>query len=115
METLAVGHPILELACSYSIYEGFECLDPKNPEKFLGIPQAECRKFMELTYQYYFDELEEEKIEEIKNKVKIICYMRLLRRQIKHFGLNSEEAKSSIEFCKNYLIENVPKVDSLYY
>ena len=115
METMGVGHPIIEFACSYSIYEGFECLDPKNPEKFLGVPQEQCRKFMDLTYEYYFDELEDKDIEKIKNKVKIICYARLLRRQIKHFGLESEEAKSSIEFCKNYLIENVPKVDNLYF
>lgn len=115
METVSVGHPILEFACSYSIYEGFECLDPKNPEKFLGIPQDQCRKFMDLTYSYYFDELEENKINEIKEKAKIICYMRLLRRQLKHFGLDDKEAKSSIEFCKNYLIENVPKVDNLYF
>ena len=115
METVAVGHPILELACSYSIYEGFECLDPKNPEEFLGVPQTQCRKFIDLTYNYYFDELEEKEVEEIKKKVKIICYMRLLRRQIKHFGIDNEEAKSSIEFCKNYLIENVPKVDNLYF
>ena len=115
METLAVGHPILELACSYSIYEGFECLDPKNPEEFLGVPQEQCRKFINLTFDYYFDELEEKQIEEIKNKVKIICYTRLLRRQIKHYGIDSKEASSSIAFCKNYLIENVPKVDNLYF
>ena len=115
METVSVGHPILEFACSYSIYEGFECLDPKNPEKFLGIPQEQCRKFMNLTYDYYFDELESDQIEEIKKKVKILCYTRLLRRQIKHFGINNDEAKDSIEFCKNYLIENVPKVDNLYF
>lgn len=115
METLSVGHPILELACSYSIYEGFECLNPKNPEKFLGIPQEQCRKFMDLTYNYYFDELEESQINEIKDKVKIICYTRLLRRQIKHFGIDNEEAKNSIEFCINYLTENVPKIDNLYF
>ena len=115
METLSIGHPILELACSYCIYEGFECLDPKNPEEFLGISQDQCRKFIDLTFDYYFDELEEKEVEEIKNKVKIICYTRLLRRQLKHFGEDSEEAASSIEFCKNYLIENVPKVDNLYF
>lgn len=114
METLSVGHPILELACSYSIYEGFECLDPKNPEKFLGIPQNLCRKFIDLTFKYYFDELEDEEIEIIKNKVKIICYMRLLRRQLKHFKDNTD-ALSSIEFCKNYIIDNIDKVDNLYF
>ena len=115
METLAVGHPIFELACSYSIYEGFECLDPKNPEKFLGIPQEQCRKFMDLTYDYYFNNLNSEEIDKIENKAKIICYTRLLRRQIKHFGINNEEAKDSINFCKNYLIKNVSNVDNLYF
>ena len=115
METLAVGHPILELACSYSIYEGFECLDSKNPEKFLGIPQKQCREFINLTFNYYFDELEKDKVEEIKNKVKIICYTRLLRRELKHFKEDDENAKLAIEFCKNYLIENVSKVDNLYF
>ena len=115
METVAVGHPILELACSYSIYEGFECLDPKNPEEFLGVPQEQCRRFIDLTYNYYFDELEEQQVEEIKKKVKIICYTRLLRRQIKHFGIGNKEAIPSIEFCKNYLIENVPNIENLYF
>ena len=115
METVAVGHPILELATSYCIYEGFECLDSKNPEKFLGIPQSVCRKFINLTFDYYFDELEKEDVEIIKNKVKIICYTRLLRRQLKHFEKDDEEAKDSINYCINYLIENVPKVDNLYF
>ena len=115
METLAVGHPIFELACSYSIYEGFECLDPKNPEKFLGIPQEQCRSFMNSTYDYYFDQFDSNKIDEIKNKAKIICYTRLLRRQIKKFGLDDKEAKDSINFCKDYLIKNVSDVDNLYF
>lgn len=115
METVGYGHPILELACSYSIYEGFECLDPKNPEKFLGVPQEQCRKFIKLTFDYYFDELEENQVEEVLNKAKIICYTRLLRRQIKNYGEDSKEASSSIEFCKKFLIENVPKVNNLYF
>lgn len=115
METISIGHPILELACSYSIYEGFECLDPKNPEKFLGIPQKQCREFFDLTLKYYFDNLGEKEIDNIKNKIKIICYMRLLRRQIKHFGINNKEAKKSIEFCKKYLINNINSVEKLYF
>lgn len=115
METISVGHPILELACSYSIYEGFECLDPKNPEKFLGIPRKQCREFFDLTLKYYFDKLNDKEIEDIKKMIKIICYMRLLRRQIKHFGLDNKEAKKSIEYCKKYLIDNVPIIDKLYF
>lgn len=115
METISVGHPILELACSYSIYEGFECLDPKNPEKFLGIPRKQCREFFDLTLKYYFSDLNDGQIEEIKKMIKVICYTRLLRRQIKHFGLNDNKSKASIEFCKNYLIENIPNINKLYF
>lgn len=114
METLAVGHPIFEFACSYSIYKGFECIDSKNPEKFLGVSQENCRKFINLTFDYYFDELEEQQVEEIKNKAKVICYTRILRRQLKHYG-NNNDTKQSIDFCKKYLIENVPKMDNLYF
>ena len=115
METISVGHPILELACSYSIYEGFECLDPKNPEKFLGIPRKLCRKFFDLTLKYYFDDKSNDEINDIRKMIKIICYMRLLRRQIKHFGLDDENAKKSIDYCRNYLIENVPDINKLYF
>ena len=115
METISTGHPILEFACSYAIYEGFECLDPKNPEEFLGIPRKQCRDFFDLTLKYYFENENDEKIADIKNMIKVICYTRLLRRQIKHFGLDNKKYKHSIDFCRNYLIENVPKVDKLYY
>ncbi len=115
METLSVGYPILELACLYTIYEGFECFNKKNPEEFLGIPSDTCREFCELLIEKYFDSEDEKTIEEIKNKIKIICYARLLRRQLVHYGEDNEEAKKSIEYCKNYLIENVPMVDSLVF
>ena len=115
METISTGHPILELACSYSVYEGFECLDPKNPEKFLGIPKKQCREFINLTLKYYFDKINNNDIENIKSMIKIICYTRLLRRQIKHYGIDNKKHKKSIDFCKNYLIENVPKIDKLYF
>ena len=115
METVSYGHPILELACSYSIYEGFECLDSKNPESFLGISQDLCRKFIKMTFDYYFDELDEKEKEEIINKIKIISYTRLLRRQLTHFDKKDDKIQKSIDYCKKYLIENVPVVDNLYF
>ncbi len=115
METLSVGHPIFELACLYSIYIGFECIDPKNPEKFLGIPSDMCREFCNLLIEQYFDDKDEKYIEDIINKIKVLCYTRLLRRQLVHFGEDNKEGKKSIEYCKKYLIENVPNIDSLYF
>ena len=54
-------------------------------------------------------------IDDIKKMIRIICYKRLLRRQIKPFVLNNKEAKKSIDYCKKYLIDNVPIIDKLYF
>ena len=81
----------------------------------MGIPRKQCRDFFDLTLKYYFDDKSNDEINDIKKMIKIICYMRLLRRQIKHFGLNNKEAKKSIDYCINYLINNVPIVDKLYF
>jgi hypothetical protein len=40
----------------------------------------------------------------------IICYTRILRWKVRRG--KTELDKQEIEFCKNYLIENVPKAKS---
>ena len=115
MDTLSMGHPIFELAAVFAAYVGFSCADKFNAQKFLGIKKEACDKFWSDTLNYYFDDKDEEYRSSVENMASIICYTRLLRRFMTKEDVNSEYAKQGISFCKNYLIENVPKIERLYF
>ena len=113
MDTLSMGHPIFEFAAIYAAYIGFSCVDKENGANFLGITKQQCDDFWKYTIQYYFEGEPQEKIDSIIRMAEIICYARILRWKIRKG--KTELDKQEIEFCKNYLIENVPKADKLYY
>lgn len=115
MDTLSMGHPVYEFAAIFAAYVGFGCLDMSKCYNFLGIAEDQCRDFWKYTLKYYFEGKDDEYIASIQNMASIICYTRLVRRTIKRFGLEDEENRALVEFCKNYLIENVPKTEKLYF
>ncbi len=115
MDTLSMGHPIFEFASIYAAYVGFSCVDKDNSAAFLGINNAQRDEFWEATINYYFDDKSEEFKAEVVKKAEIICFARLLRRTIKRYGFDSAENQAMIEYCKNFIIQNLPDVESLYY
>ncbi len=115
MDTLAMGHPIYEFAAMFAAYVGFSCVDENNSANFLGITSQQCRDFWKDTLKYYFADKDQEFIDSVQKMSEVICYARVLRRTLKRFDPNNNEQTAMIEFCKNYLIENVPKTEKLYY
>jgi uncharacterized protein (TIGR02172 family) len=113
MDTLSMGHPIFEFAAIYAAYVGFSCVDKENGAKFLGVTRQQCDDFWKYTIKYYFEGEEQEKVDSIVKMAEIICYARILRWKIRRG--KTEEEKQEVEFCKNYLIENVPRAEKLYY
>ena len=114
MDTLSMGHPIFEFAAIYAAYVGYSCVDKQNSAEFLGITREQCEDFWKYTVKYYFEGEEQEKVDEIIRMTETICYARLLRWMSRH----SDAMRYSDEvvvFCKDYLNENVPKLDKLYY
>lgn len=115
MDTLSVGHPIFEFAAIFAAYKGFSCVDKENGANFLGITTEQCLQFLNSTFSYYFEGESQETVDEIIRKSEIICYARILRWYIKKKPADEELTKQVIDFCKQYLIENVPKTDKLYF
>lgn len=114
MDTLSMGHPIFEFAAIYAAYVGFSCVDSNNSAEFLGITTPQCREFWSATLKYYFEGKDEEYINGVQKAAAIICYTRILRRTLKRFN-GSENQQAVVDFCKNYLIENVPTAEKLYF
>ncbi|MBQ9530689.1 MAG: phosphotransferase [Eubacterium sp.] len=115
MDTLSMGHPVFELAAIYAAYVGFSCVDKENGAKFFDIKREQCNDIWKYTVKYYFDDKDDEFIENACKMIETICYARLLRWKIRRGDDLTEEQKQEKAFCENYLIENVPKIDKLYF
>ncbi len=110
MDTLSMGHPIFELAAVFSAYKGYSCGDESIRGEFLGITAAQSQEMLDSTFKYYFDEKSPEEIEAILKMASVISYTRIYRWMIERNG-----KEEYIAFCRDYLLENVPKTDKLYY
>ena len=115
MDTLCHGHPIFELASMYNAYCGYCAVDHSIIEKFMGISFETARSFWRKSLSLYLDTEDEERIQNVENKAKIIGYTRIMRRTIRRNGLNTEDGRALIEYCRTVLAELLPKVDTLLF
>ena len=115
MDTLCHGHPIFELASIYNAYVGFGLVDPEVLTAFLGIPAETCAAFWRRSLELYLDTADEERLNEVEAKAKIIGLTRLMRREIRRGGLSREDGRKLIEACRSALAELLPETDSLVF
>ena len=115
MDTLCHGHPIFELASIYNAYVGFGLVDPEVLTAFLGIPAETCAAFWRRSLELYLDTADEERLNEVEAKAKIIGLTRLMRREIRRGGLSREDGRKLIEACRSALAELLPGTDSLVF
>ena len=115
MDTLCHGHPIFELASIYNAYVGFGLVDPEVLTAFLGIPAETCAAFWRRSLELYLDTADEDRLNEVEAKAKIIGLTRLMRREIRRGGLSREDGRKLIEACRSALAELLPETDSLVF
>ena len=108
MDTLAVGHPVLELGSMFNAFVGFGEADREGSESFFGFDYETANRFWHLSLARYLGTDDENKITDTENKAKIIGYMRLLRR-----CLRRDAAEATVNLYKTRLIETLDKVDTL--
>ena len=115
MDTLAVGHPVFELASIFNAYNGFSEIDHKRIERFQGINRETGLKFWHKSLADYLETDSKDRIREVENKARIIGYTRLVRRAIRRNGLETEEGRKEIEHWKKELIELLEETDTLLF
>lgn len=110
MDTLSVGHPILELGSMFNAFEGFAELDHDVTMQFFGFPYELGIRFWNLSLARYLGTDDTQTIRSVENKAKIIGYTRMLRRSMRRQEPNRVEA---IANCKRHLEELLPRIDTL--
>lgn len=115
MDTLAVGHPIFELASIFNAYCGFSEIDHEVIKRFQGIDDETGKTFWHKSLAAYLETDNEDRIREVGNKARIIGYTRMIRRSIRRKGLEKKEGREEIEHWQKELIELLDQTDTLLF
>ena len=108
MDTLAIGHPVLELGSMYNAYLGFSMDDHDNILSFLGFPYETGEAFWKKSLELYYGTDDEKLLKEKENKAKVVGLIRLMRRSIRRNG-----KPECIRMYKNELCKLAEQVDTL--
>ena len=113
MDTLCYGNPVFELASMYNAYCGFTAVDPMQIERFLGISKETGAAFWRKSLELYLETPDASVVQAAEDKAKIIGYTRIMRREIRRNGLNTDSGRAMIAHCRSVLADLLPKVDTL--
>ncbi len=115
MDTLAVGHPIFELASIYNALIGYSEYDHDVFRQFQGFDRELGIEFWKRSLAAYLDTTCEAKLREVEDKARIIGYTRMIRRSIRRKGLETEKGRAEIELWKSELLELLENNDTLLF
>ncbi len=115
MDTLAIGHPIFELASMFNAMIGYSELNPEQIIAFQGFDAETGRTFWRKSLAEYLNTKNELKIQEVENKARIIGYTRMIRRSIRRKGMETEQGRAEIEHWTGELLELLARVDTLMF
>lgn len=115
MDTLAVGHPIFELASMYNSFIGYGEVDHSRVSDFLGFPFETSETFFRKCLSAYLGTACNLKLKEVEDKARVIGYTRMIRRSIRRNALETENGKAEIELWKKELLELLEKTDTLVF
>ena len=90
MDTLSVGHPVFELASMYNAFIGYSEMDRDCVKRFQGYDLETARTFWDKSLKAYLGTDNPGKLREVEDKARIVGYSRMIRRAIRHGGLETD-------------------------
>ena len=115
MDTLAVGHPIFELASMFNAFVGYSEMDHEIIRKFQGFDWETGLNFWRKSLAAYLGTASEHKLREVEDKARVIGYTRMIRRSIRRRGLETESGRREIDHWTEELLELLERTDTLVF
>ncbi len=112
MDRISYGHPIAEISDFYYFYVVLGENDPEVVEKFMGFDYQTAIRFFDLFLQYYMDTTDEGKLQEVKKKASVLCYIRMINKLYKNNTLYDDE-RILFNYYMTKIIELSDEIDSL--
>ena len=115
MDTLAVGHPIFELASMFNAFVGYSEMDHEIIRKFQGFDWETGQSFWRKSLAAYLGTACERKLREVEDKARIIGYTRMIRRSIRRKGLETVSGRKEIDHWTEELLDLLERTDTLLF
>ncbi|MCQ2511859.1 MAG: anti-sigma factor antagonist [Lachnospiraceae bacterium] len=113
MDTLAHGHPIFDLINVYFTYVGQENAEPQGVTAFTGIAPDTAKKLWDLFIKDYLETEDEERINCVTNKIKLMALVRFLNHYGKRKYFEDTNGQKILEACKGELSKLLMQLDTL--
>ena len=113
MDTLCVGSPIFEFGNIYNAYRGFYELDRDAIRAFQGISPETGEAFFERSLAAYLGTNCAAKLNEVRDKARILGYTRLISRSFRHKLDQTPQGRAEIEHWTRELLELLERTDKL--
>ncbi len=115
MDTLAVGHPIFELAGIFNSFIGYYEYDHEAIKDFQGFDFETATIFWKKFLAAYLGTENAQKLQEVENKARVLGYARMIRRACRRNGMETEEGRAQIELWKEELLDLLKTTDTLLF
>ncbi len=115
METLAVGHPVFDLAFMFNAYQGFSEYDNEQVKRFQGFDIKTSVDFWNRSLAKYLETDDAEKIRKIRDKARVIGYIRLIEFGVVHLGIDTDVGRNNIAVWKEHLLELLDETETLVF
>lgn len=115
MDTLAVGHPVFELGSIFNAFVGFSERDKEQVKLFQGFDFETSQRFWHKVLAGYFETDDENRLRDAEDKARLIGYTRLMRREIRRGGMDSETGRANIAFWQGKIVELTARTASLLF
>ncbi len=113
MDTLAVGHPILELGSIFNAFIGYYEVDSESIKAFQGYDLETSKTFWKKSLAAYLGTNCAVKIREVEDKARIVGYTRMIRRAIRRNRTETETGRAEVELWTKELLELLERTDTL--
>jgi uncharacterized protein (TIGR02172 family) len=115
MDTLAVGHPVFELASMYNAFRGFSEIDHNAVLRFQGFDYETAGRFWHEALRKYLGTEDERVIKEVEDKARVLGYSRLIRRSLRRSENETPEGKALTDLWISELTGLLDSVDTLLF
>lgn len=113
MDTISVGHPVFEIASMFLAFIGYGEVDHKTATSFIGIPWDMAHDFFYQAMREYLNTTDENLVQSVIDKGRIIGYTRVIRRTIRRENYQLPETKEKVEHYRKELYELLDRCDDL--